>query len=87
MPEPVSDERQKAYFDKARKGVLAWLAKREGAAATLGDMHEHSSQRYLITHQGFSKLMESLVGEKLVDYDEATQTATLTDAGRRSIAP
>jgi hypothetical protein len=83
MPEPVSEEKQKAYFDKARKGMLAWLAKRDGAAATLGDMHEHSSQRYLIAHQGFSKLMESLVDEKLVDYDEATQTATLTDAGRR----
>ena len=87
MPEPVSEEKQKAYFDKARKGMLAWLAKRDGAAATLGDMHEHSSQRYLIAHQGFSKLMESLVDEKLVDYDEATQTATLTDAGRRLIAP
>ena len=37
MTEPVSEERQKAYFDKARKGMLAWLAKREGAAATLGD--------------------------------------------------
>jgi hypothetical protein len=86
MTEPVSDDRQKAYLDKARKGMLAWLAKRDGAAATLGDMHEHSSERYLIAHQGFSKLMESLVGEKLIDYDEATRTATLTDAGRRLIA-
>lgn len=87
MPEPVSEEKQKAYFDKTRKGMLAWLAKRDGAAATLGDLHEHSSQRYLIAHQGFSKLMESLVDEKLVDYDQATQTATLTDAGRRLLAP
>ena len=83
MPEPVSDEKQKAYFDKARKGVLAWLAKREGAAATLSDMHEHSSSRYLIQHQGFSKMMESFVAEKLIDYDQATSTATLTDAGRK----
>ncbi len=87
MPEPVSDEKQKAYLDKARKGMLAWLAKREGAAATLGDMHTHSSERYLIAHQGFSKMMESLVAEKLVDYDEATSTATLTEAGRRLIEP
>ena len=85
MAEPVSEEKQKAYFDKARKGMLAWLAKREGAAASLGDMHEHSSGRYLITHQGFSKLMESLVAENLIDYDEATRMATLTDAGRRLI--
>ncbi len=86
MTEPVSEERQKAYFEKARKGVLAWLAKREGGAATLADMHEHSSQRFLIAHQGFSRMMESFVAEGLVDYDEGTRTATLTDAGRRFVA-
>jgi hypothetical protein len=86
MAEPVSEERQKAYFEKARKGVLTWLAGREGAAASLGDMHEHSSGRYLIAHQGFSKMMESFVGEGLIDYDETTRTATLTDAGRQFIA-
>ena len=40
MTEPVSEEKQKAYFEKARKGMLAWLAKRDGAAATLVAMHE-----------------------------------------------
>jgi hypothetical protein len=87
MAEPVSEERQKAYFEKARKGVLAWLAKREGSAATLGEMHDHSSERFLIAHQGFSKMMESLVAERLIDYDNETRTATLTDAGRRVIGP
>jgi hypothetical protein len=86
MTEPVSEERQKAFFEKARKGVLAWLAKREGAAATLGEMHDHSSERYLVAHQGFSKMMESFVAEKLVDYDREAMTATLTDAGRAFIA-
>jgi hypothetical protein len=86
MTEPVSEERQKAFFEKARKGVLTWLAKQDGAAATLGDMHTHSSERYLIAHQGFSKLMESFVDQKLVDYDDQTMTATLTDAGRAFIA-
>ena len=85
MTEPVSEERQKAYFERARKGVLAWLAKREGAAATLGEMHEHSSERFLIAHQGFSKMMESFVAEALVAYDPATMRATLTDAGRSFI--
>ena len=85
MSEPVSEERQKAFFEKARKGVLTWLAKREGGAATLREMHDHSSERYLIAHQGFSKMMESFVDEKLVDYDYGTSTATLTDAGRRFI--
>jgi hypothetical protein len=85
MADPVSEEKQKAYFEKARKGVLGWLAKQDGAAATLFDLHEHSSGRYLIAHQGFSKMMESFVDEKLVDYDQTTRTATLTDAGRRFI--
>jgi hypothetical protein len=86
MAEPVSDERQKAYFDKARKGVLTWLSQQQGAAASLGDLHEHSSGKFLIAHQGFSKMMESFVAESLVDYDEATRMATLTEAGRRFIA-
>ena len=86
MAEPVSEERQKAFLEKARKGMLAWLAKREGGAATLGEMHDHSSERYLIAHQGFSKMMEGLVDEDLVDFDRATMTATLTDAGRKLIA-
>lgn len=83
MAEPVSEEKQKAYFDKARKGMLGWLAKRDGGSASLGEMHEHSSSRYLIAHQGFSKMMESFVDEQLVDYDHGTSTATITDAGRR----
>jgi hypothetical protein len=86
MPEPVSEERQKAFFEKARKGVLTWLSKRDGASATLGEMHEHSSERFLIAHQGFSKMMESFLAENLIDYDRGTMTATLTDAGRAFIA-
>ena len=86
MTEPVSEERQKAYLEKARKGMLAWLAKRDGGAATLREMHEHSSERFLIAHQGFSRMMETFVAEKLIDYDRGTMTATLTDAGRQFIA-
>jgi hypothetical protein len=86
MAEPASEDRQKAYFEKARKGVLAWLAEREGGAARLGDLHEHSSGKFLIAHQGFSKMMESFVAEKLVDYEEDTKTVTLTAAGRQFIA-
>ena len=86
MTEPGSEERQKAYFEKARKGVLAWLAKRDGATATLGEMHQHSSERFLIAHQGFSQMMETFVAEKLIDYERETMTATLTDAGRQFVA-
>ena len=37
MAEPVSEERQRAYFDRARQGVLTWLAAPEGSAASLHD--------------------------------------------------
>lgn len=86
MADPVSEERQKAYFERARKGVLAWLAEREGAATTLAEMHEYSSTKFLVAHQGFSKMMESFVDEGLVDYDEETGTATLTETGRAFVA-
>jgi hypothetical protein len=86
MAEPVSEERQKVYFERARKGVLTWLSKRENASATLAEMHDHSAERFLIAHQGFSKMMESFVDEGLVDCDVNTRTATLSDAGRQFIA-
>ena len=86
MAEPVSEERQKAYFERARKGVLTWLGQQDGAAATLAEMHDHSASRFLIAHQGFSKMMETFVDGGLVDYDASTRTATLTAAGRAFIA-
>jgi len=86
MADPVSDERQKAYFEKARKGVLAWMAGRDGGAATLAEMHEYSSSKFLIAHQGFSKMMESFVDGGLVAYDAGTGSAALTEAGRTFIA-
>jgi len=86
MADPIADERQKAYFAKARKGMLTWLSQRPGGASTLADMHQHSSERFLIAHQGFSAMMESFVAERLIDYDRETMTATLTDAGRDFIA-
>lgn len=62
------------------------MSQQPGAAATLAEMHTYSGDRFLIVHQGFSKMMESFVGEGLIDYDQATMTAALTDAGRRFIA-
>ena len=86
MADPLFEERQKAYFERARRGVLAWLAERDGAATTLAEMHEYSSTKFLVAHQGFSRMMESFVDEGLVDYDGGTGTATLTDAGRAFVA-
>src|SRR2546430_9191375 len=60
----ASEERQKAYFEKARKGVLAWLAKRDGAAATLGEMHQHRSEEHTFELQSQSNLVCRLLLEK-----------------------
>ena len=47
--------------------MLEWLAGQDDATTTLAKMHEHSSGKFLIAHQGFSKVMESFVDEGLVD--------------------
>ncbi|MFQ5932914.1 MAG: hypothetical protein ACE5MM_10955, partial [Nitrospiraceae bacterium] len=82
MSQPDSDEKQKAFFERARKGVLTWVSD-QGGSASLGEMHEYSERKFLIAHQGFSQMMESLVNEGLVTFDHGTGTATLTDAGRK----
>ena len=87
MAEPVSEERQKAFFERARKGVLTWLSKRDGAAATLAEMHDHSAERFLVAHQGFSKMMESFVdgGARRLRRRER-EPRQPTEAGRQFIA-
>jgi len=84
MGEPVSEERQRAYFERARKGVLQWVSA-QGGSASLGDMHGYSEGKFLIAHQGFSRMMESFVDEGLIVFDRGTGTATLTDAGQAFI--
>ena len=75
------DDKQKAFFEKARQGVLKYLADK-GGTLTMNELHEYSLNRYLIQHQSFSKMMETFVDEKLVDFDWATMQATITDAGK-----
>jgi hypothetical protein len=79
MADEVSDERQRAYFERTRKGVLRWLAD-QGGSAPMREMHDFSQSKFLVAHQGFSKLMEACVDEGLVEFDRGT--VTLTDAGR-----
>ena len=81
MTERVSEEMQRAYFERTKKGVLHWLAD-QGGRAPLSEMHDYSERTFLVAHQGFSKLMEVCVAESLVEYDHATGIASLTDAGR-----
>jgi hypothetical protein len=44
------------------------------------EMHDYSQSKFLVAHQGFSKLMEACVDEALVELDHGT--VTLTAAGR-----
>ena len=71
-------------IDRARAGVLKFVSDR-GGSASLGDIHEFSEKKYLIMHQGFSRLMESMVSDGLIDFDFTSNTATLTEAGQEKI--
>ncbi len=86
---PISEEekqkKQQEFFQRARKGVLKFLDDK-GGKLTLGEMHEYSMNKYLIQHQSFSRLMETLVDENLVFYDGMTQEAMITDQGKAFIA-
>jgi hypothetical protein len=78
-------EKQKKHWERARRGVLRFVLEK-GGQATLRELHEHSESTYFIAHVSFSRLMEELTGEKLLDYDHDTATATLTEAGRAILA-
>ena len=79
MADGVSEEKQRAYFERTKKGVLLWLAN-QGGSAEMREMHDYSASKFLVAHQGFSKLLEACVDEGLVEFDRGT--VSLTDAGR-----
>ena len=81
MSEEEKEAKFKALFERARKGVIRHIVDK-GGSLSLDAMHEYSLNTYFIQHQRFSKLMETIVEEKLVEYDQATQVSTVTDAGR-----
>ena len=87
---PVNSEeqikqRQQQIVEKARRGVLQFV-KDKGGSAPMSEMHDFSLNKYLIQHQAFSQLMETLVDQGLVIFDHATFTATITDAGVKYIS-
>jgi hypothetical protein len=81
VEEAEKEAKFRALFERARKGVLKFMIDK-GGSLPLDAMHDYSLNTYFIQHQRFSQLMESLVGEKLVDYDPAAQVSTVTEAGR-----
>ena len=49
-------------------------------------MHDFSLSKYLIQHQAFSQLMETLVDQGLIEFDFGSQTAAITESGLRFIS-
>ena len=68
----------------ARQGLLKFIAKK-GGSIPMRELHTHSLVFYQAGHQAFSQLMEGLVGEGLVSYDDATSVFSLTDKGRQQV--
>jgi hypothetical protein len=83
--DPVMAARAVKHFEKTRKAVLKFVID-QGGLASMGDMHDYSERRYFIAHRKFSDLMEGIVGEGLVDYDEAAGEASITESGRAYLA-
>ena len=65
----------------ARQGLLKFILKK-GGAIPMRELHTHSLVFYQAGHQAFSQLMEGLVGDGLVTYDDTGSVFSLTDKGR-----
>ena len=68
----------------ARQGLLKFMSKKGGTIA-MRELHTHSLVFYQAGHQAFSQLMEGLVGEGLVSYDNGTAMFSLTDKGHAAV--
>ncbi|MCB9680047.1 MAG: hypothetical protein H6733_01120 [Alphaproteobacteria bacterium] len=79
------EERQAQHQARTRKGLLRFVHD-QGGRATLRELHAYSERTYFVAHVAFSRMMEELTGEGLLDYDHDTATATLTVAGQAELA-
>lgn len=70
-----------AQEQTARKGILKQL-QRQGGAEHIRELHEFSTLRFGRGHQAFSLLMEGLVADGLVEFDDGR--FSLTTAGREA---
>lgn len=68
----------------ARLGLMKFLAKK-GGALPIRELHTHSLVFYQAGHQAFSQLMEGLVGDGLVAYDQAGAVFSLTEQGQAAL--
>ena len=63
----------------ARLGLMKFLAK-NGGSLPMRELHTHSLVFYQAGHQAFSLLMEGLVADELVAFDDGV--FSLTEKGR-----
>jgi len=84
ITEEEKEEKFKALFERARKGVLKFVNDKGGSLG-MEEMHEYSLNTYFIQHQRFSQMMETFVDEQLIDYDAAMQISAITDKGKEFI--
>ena len=68
----------------ARQGLMKFILKK-GGTIPMRELHTHSLVFYQAGHQAFSQLMEGLVGDGLVTYDDASAAFSLTDKGREAV--
>jgi predicted transcriptional regulator len=74
-----------ADSEAARQGLMKFIAKK-GGAVPIRELHTHSLLFYRAGHQEFSRLMEGLVADGLVTYDNAAAVFSLTEKGRAAVA-
>ena len=66
----------------ARTGLMRFLAK-QGGSLPMRELHTHSLLFYQAGHQAFSQIMEGLVADELVAFDDGV--FRLTDKGRAQL--
>ena len=69
--------------EKARRGIMKFIEKK-GGTVPMSDLHTHSKLFYQAAHQEFSQLMEGLVADDYVAFDDGS--FSLTDGGRAFLA-
>ena len=73
-----------ADTETARQGLMKFILKK-GGSIPIRELHTHSLVFYQTGHQAFSQLMEGLVGDGLVTYDDSTSVFSLTEKGRAAV--
>ncbi len=83
-PKESPEDRQERHWKRTREGVLRFVHD-NGGKASLRALHDYSESTFFVAHVSFSRLMEELTADELLDYDHDTAEATLTEAGRAEI--